>query len=93
MTAETAVALLGGALALAGLVLAWRQRRTAGATDAIRLVSSRYLGGKRYLTIVEVDGERLLLGVTGDRVALVTKLGAARRPDAHDDEREDGARA
>ncbi|MCW5893746.1 MAG: flagellar biosynthetic protein FliO [bacterium] len=83
---ETVVALVGGVLALVGLVLAWRQRRAAAAPDAIRLVSSRYLGGKRYLTIVEVDGERLLLGVTGDRVGLVTKLGGARR----DDDLEDG---
>ena len=53
-----------------------RRRRAAGAgCDAIRLVTSRYLGGKRFLTIVEVDGERLLLGLAGDQVSLVARLG------------------
>lgn len=75
---ETFLAIAGGLLAAVGAFLAWRQRRVAGAADTIRLVSTRALGGKGFLTIVEVDGERLLLGVTGERVALVTKLGAAR---------------
>ena len=41
----------------------------------IRLVTSRYLGAKRFLTLVEVDGERLLLGLAGDQVSLVARLG------------------
>jgi flagellar biogenesis protein FliO len=57
--------------------LAGRLRPGAGARagDAIRLVTSRYLGGKRFLTLVEVDGERLLLGLAGDRISLVSRLG------------------
>ena len=43
----------------------------AGRGDAIRVVTSRQLGAKRFLTLVEVDGERLLLGLTGEHVALV----------------------
>ncbi len=66
---------LGAALALLGLVLVWRQRRQQHGGEAIRLVTSRYLGGKRFLTIVEVDGQRLLLGLSGDTVSLVTRLG------------------
>jgi flagellar biogenesis protein FliO len=52
--------------------------------DAIRLVTSRYLGGKRFLTLVEVDGERLLLGHAGDRISLVSRLavGAAKETEA-----------
>ena len=71
-------------VALAGLgVLILRNRQThAQGGDAIRMVSSRYLGGKRFLTIVEVDGERLLLGLSGDRVSLVAKLGDGARDDA-----------
>ena len=46
--------------------------------DHIRLVTSRYLGAKRFLTLVEVDGERLLLGLAGDQVSLVARLGGAR---------------
>ena len=49
-----------------------------GESGAIRLVTSRYLGAKRFLTLVEVDGERLLLGLAGDQVSLVARLGGAR---------------
>ena len=65
---------LGAALALVGAVLVWRQRRQQASGEAIRLVTSRYLGGKRFRTIVEVDGQRLLLGLSGDTVSLVTRL-------------------
>lgn len=71
-----------GALALAAVVFVRRRQASLPGSDAIRLVTSRYLGAKRFLTIVEVDGERLLLGVAGDRVSLVAKLrgpGAASR--------------
>lgn len=74
---------LGAALALLGAVLVWRQRRQQASGETIRLVTSRYLGGKRFLTIVEVDGQRLLLGLSGDTVSLVTRLGA---PDRQTDE-------
>ena len=64
----------GAALVVAGVAIL-RQRRAGGAGgEAIRLVTSRYLGGKRVLTIVEVDGERLLLGLAGDNVSLVARL-------------------
>jgi flagellar biogenesis protein FliO len=63
------------ALALVGVgVVLLRQRRVHSGGEAIRLVTSRYLGGKRFLTIVEVDGERLLLGLAGDHVSLVARL-------------------
>jgi flagellar biogenesis protein FliO len=66
---------LGAVVAGAGLAVLWTRRlRPAGGGDVIRLVTSRYLGGKRFLTIVEVDGERLLLGLAGDQVSLVTRL-------------------
>jgi hypothetical protein len=58
---ETLLAVVGGLMAAVGALLAWRQRRASGAGDTIRLVSTRALGGKGFLTIVEVDGERLLL--------------------------------
>lgn len=66
---------LGAALVLAGLALLRARQGTRGG-DAIRIVTSRYLGGKRFLTIVEVEGERLLLGLAGDRVSLVARLRA-----------------
>lgn len=72
-------------LGVAGLLLAglgawslWLGRGgAAGAGDAIRVVTTRALGAKQRLTLVEVDGERLLLGVTADGVALVARLGPA----------------
>lgn len=78
MTAAYAIA---GLLAIGGLAFAAIRRRWPQGmqqSDAIRLVTSRYLGGKRFLTLVEVDGERLLLGLAGEQVSLVARLGAAR---------------
>jgi flagellar biogenesis protein FliO len=68
--------LAGAALAALGLLLLHARRRSAAGGEAIRLVTSRYLGGKRFLTIVEVDGQRLLLGLGGEHVSLVARLGA-----------------
>ena len=68
---------IAAALVAAGVaILRARQVRSGG--EAIRLVTSRYLGAKRFLTIVEVDGERLLLGLAGEQVSLVARLGSAR---------------
>ena len=65
---------LGAVLIAAGLAVLHARRARPSGGEAIRLVTSRYLGGKRFLTIVEVDGERLLLGLAGDNVSLVTRL-------------------
>ena len=67
----------GVLLAFAGGAIVWRRRAKEEGGEAIRLVTSRYLGGKRFLTLVEVDGERLLLGLAGEQVSLVARLGAA----------------
>jgi flagellar biogenesis protein FliO len=73
-------------LGAAGVAVLRARRGAAGGGEAIRLVTSRYLGAKRFLTIVEVDGERLLLGLAGDQVSLVARLGGA-----HDEEHEERA--
>ena len=70
---------LAAALVAAGVAVLRARRARGGQGEAIRLVTSRYLGGKRFLTIVEVDGERLLLGLAGDHVSLVARLGSARQ--------------
>jgi flagellar biogenesis protein FliO len=72
-----AVLAAAAALVAAGVAILRGRSRAAGG-DAIRLVTSRYLGAKRFLTLVEVDGERLLLGLAGDQVSLVARLGGAR---------------
>jgi flagellar biogenesis protein FliO len=67
----------GVLLAAVGAWALWVRRTDGGARgDAIRVVTSRYLGTKQLVTLIEVDGERLLLGVAGDRVSLVARLGA-----------------
>ena len=72
------VTLVSLAVALGGvlfLVYGWlRTRRTVNTAEGIRLVTSRYLGGKKVLTLVDVEGERLLLALSGDGVRLVAHL-------------------
>jgi flagellar biogenesis protein FliO len=68
----------GCLLAGVGAWALWARRvQGNGRGDAIRVVTSRYLGTKQLVTLIEVDGERLLLGVAGDRVSLVARLGSA----------------
>jgi flagellar biogenesis protein FliO len=77
----TAVAagLCAAVVALGAAARWWMRRPGGGAGEAIRVVTSRYLGAKRFLTLVEVDGERLLLGLAGDQVSLVARLGRPAR--------------
>ncbi|MGH7894692.1 MAG: flagellar biosynthetic protein FliO [Candidatus Binatia bacterium] len=72
---STLVTVLGVVCALVGAWGLWMRRTVVPGGDAIRVVTNRYLGGKRFLTLVEVDGERLLLGVAGEQVSLVARLG------------------
>jgi flagellar biogenesis protein FliO len=74
------VTVAGVLLAGVGAWALWVRRPGGGGPgDAIRVVTSRYLGTKQLVTLIEVDGERLLLGVAGDRVSLVARLGAPAR--------------
>jgi flagellar biogenesis protein FliO len=75
-----AATVLGAAVAAAGVWLLRSRRALAVRANPIHVVTSRYLGAKRFLTIVEVDGERLLLGLAGDQVSLVTRLPTAPAP-------------
>jgi flagellar biogenesis protein FliO len=76
---EALVTVAGILLAVLGTWSLWLRRTGASAPgDAIRVVTSRQLGAKQHLTLIEVDGERLLLGVTGENVALVARLGGER---------------
>ena len=70
-----AIAALVVAAALALSVASWRRTRQQAATGSrIELLTSRYLGGKKVLSLVEVEGERLLLAVTGNSVRLVARF-------------------
>ena len=72
---------VGLAAVAAGALVWWQRRRdTSGADEAIRLVATRGLGGKRLLALVEVDRERFLLGLTEDEVTCLGRLGAGAEP-------------
>jgi flagellar biogenesis protein FliO len=78
-TLDTPVLLVAATVLVAGaafLLNGWRRSRAAGVPGArIDVVASRYLGSKRALTVIDVDGERLLLALSGSTVRLVTRLG------------------
>jgi flagellar protein FliO/FliZ len=46
-----------------------------GEKSKIRLVSSFYLGSREKLVMVDVEGEKLLIGVTRENISLISKLG------------------
>jgi flagellar biogenesis protein FliO len=72
------IAVVSLAVALGGVLFllhGWRRtRQTVNTGERIELVTSRYLGGKKVLTLVDVEGERLLLALSGDSVRLVARL-------------------
>lgn len=81
-----------GMLALLGLLLVslsglhwWLRARAERPDGPIRVVASQGLGAKRALAIVEIEGARLLLGLTDEHIACLAELGApvATRPTLH----------
>jgi len=50
----------------------------AGGGRVIRVVANQYLGGKSQVSVIEVDGERLLLGVSPERINLLCRLDPSR---------------
>ncbi|MEW6271532.1 MAG: flagellar biosynthetic protein FliO [Thermodesulfobacteriota bacterium] len=82
-------------IALVVLVIAvgaatWlRTRGTSGASEAIRLVAVRAMGGKRLLAVVEVERQRFLLGLTDESVSCLARI--SREPACGADARDDAA--
>ncbi len=68
---------------LAVALLAWWKSRRLEKTgrSPIRVLGSRMLGGKRWLTLVEVEGTRLLLAVGPEETRLLKTFGAGRKRD------------
>jgi flagellar biogenesis protein FliO len=77
----TVLSIAAGALSITVLlVVGWRRSRATDASgERIELVTSRYLGGKRVLTLIDVDGERLLLALSGNTVRLVARINSRSR--------------
>ena len=67
--------------ALAWLARSGRFSRFSVRASAVAVETAVSLGERRSLVIVAVEGRRLLLGVTGTQVSLVTEL-QARIPEA-----------
>lgn len=61
---------------LAGAWLARRAGflRARGNPAAIRVVGSQSLGGRSFISIVEVENTRLVVGITPNNIALLHKL-------------------
>lgn len=73
------IGLVAIGLVLGSLVIIGRNvnRKRLGAQfnhDSITVVSQKYLGPKRNLTLVRVSGEYLLLGVTDNNISLIKTL-------------------
>lgn len=63
----------------------WNRRRSLAADPAVRLVAMRALGQKERIAVLEISGERLVLGVTPHRVSLLARRPAMAAPDAATD--------
>lgn len=60
----------------------WNRRRSLAADPAVRIVAMRALGQKERIAVLEISGERLILGVTPHRVSLLARRPATAAPDS-----------
>jgi len=79
MAAVKMVLSLGLVLAVLWLAYRWTRRSLpAGAAGSkgqlIKVLGSRYLGVKKSITVVQVPGTVLVLGIGSDRINLLTRI-------------------
>ncbi len=72
----TALAVVVGALLVAFYVMKRLLKRDAGGSGAplIRVIANQYIGIKKNIALVEVPGTVLVLGISNDRINLLTKI-------------------
>ena len=72
----TALAVVLGGLFLVVYILKRYLRRDAGGAGnpLIRVVANQYIGVKKNIALVEVPGTVLVLGISNDRISLLTKI-------------------
>jgi len=72
----TALAIVvGGLLVAFYLMKRFLKRDAGGASNAlIRVVANQYIGVKKNIALVEVPGTVLVVGITSDRISLLTKI-------------------
>ncbi|MFA7669059.1 MAG: flagellar biosynthetic protein FliO [Burkholderiaceae bacterium] len=61
-------------LIMAGAWLVRRSGLNRGNTQALRVVASQNLGNRAWVTIIEVEDARLVLGITAQQVSLLHTL-------------------
>ncbi len=67
-----------GAIALAGWgATQWKRRQNDFSGNAIEQINSLALGPKHRVSVIEVDGKRLLIGMTDGHMSVLTDLGRA----------------
>ncbi|MBA57462.1 MAG: flagellar biosynthetic protein FliO [Pseudomonadales bacterium] len=75
-----------GLAAVLGIIflLAWISKRfnigTPGGSSNMRMISAMSVGQKEKIILVEVEGEKLLLGVTPHQISRLKEFGKARDP-------------
>jgi flagellar protein FliO/FliZ len=68
-------AVLGGLFVVVYFARRFLQRQGSSSRDRlIRVLASHYIGVKKAVTLVEVPGAVLVLGVAGDRMQLLTRI-------------------
>ncbi|MBI4774916.1 MAG: flagellar biosynthetic protein FliO [Deltaproteobacteria bacterium] len=72
----TALVLVLGVMYLAFFVAKktiWKGLATGASGVPIRILAQRSLGSRKSIVVVEADGQRMVLGVTSDRINLLAK--------------------
>ena len=72
----TALAVVVGALLVAFYAMKRFLKRDAGGsgTPLIRVIANQYIGVKKNIALVEVPGAILVLGISNDRINLLSKI-------------------
>lgn len=65
---------LGLLVAVLWLLRRFYQPGSAGQDGLIRILATRFVAPKERIVLVDVLGEKLLLGVTGDKINLLAKI-------------------
>ena len=66
---------LGGLLIVFYLIKRFFKKDVGGTREqAIKILASKYIGVKKNIALVEVPGAVLVLGITNERISLLTKI-------------------
>ncbi|MBI5194317.1 MAG: flagellar biosynthetic protein FliO [Nitrospirae bacterium] len=52
----------------------WKKIGKGGKEDGIKVITSAYVGPKKSIALVEVAGERIVVGITPDNISMLTKV-------------------